>query len=220
MSQEQQYQQDQQAQLQQPQLQQQQSTLETIQPRSDSFQKQFQNETEEEKAERLAKQEETDLRSVYVGNVDYQSTPEQIEELFHKVGIVERVTILFDKFSGLPKGYAYVEFQTPENAKKAVEELHGESFRGRELRVSEKRTNLPGFRKRGNGFGRGSGRGFGRGGRGGRGRGGRGGRGSRGGRGGSWIGRNSTAVDDTTTGNEDGNVHVVEIGGAEIYEVN
>ncbi|KAL6449905.1 Pabp2 Polyadenylate-binding protein 2 [Candida maltosa Xu316] len=142
-------------------------------------------ETEEERKERLIKQEEIDSRSVYVGNVDYQSSPEQLEEFFHVVGIIERVTILFDRFTGLPKGYAYIEFEKAESVPKAIEDLHGKAFRGREIRVTAKRTNLPGFR-RGNGFrGRGRGGFRGRGGRGGfrggrgRGRGGRGGFSSR-----------------------------------------
>ncbi|EGW32809.1 uncharacterized protein SPAPADRAFT_60154 [Spathaspora passalidarum NRRL Y-27907] len=125
-------------------------------------------------AEKLAKQEEIDSRSIYVGNVDYQSTPEQLEQFFHVVGIIERVTILFDRFSGLPKGYAYIEFEKSVSVQQAIDELNGKEFRGRELRVTSKRTNLPGFRKRGGGRGRGrGGRGRGRGGRG-RGRGGRG----------------------------------------------
>lgn len=140
-------------------------------------------ETEEERAERLAKQEEIDQRSVYVGNVDYQSTPEQLESFFNSSGTIERITILFDKFSGLPKGYAYVEFDTKESVNTAIEELHGKEFRGRELRVTPKRTNLPGFKPRG-GFrgGRAGFRGGFRGGRGFRG-------GFRGGRGGGFRGR-------------------------------
>lgn len=135
-------------------------------------------ETEEERQERLVKQEEIDGRSVYVGNVDYQSTPEQLEEFFHGVGVIERVTILFDRFSGLPKGYAYIEFEQTESVQKAIDELHGKEFRGRELRVTAKRTNLPGFR-RGRGRGGFRARGRGRGGFRGRGR-GRGGFNSRG----------------------------------------
>ncbi|ODV82357.1 RNA-binding domain-containing protein, partial [Suhomyces tanzawaensis NRRL Y-17324] len=122
----------------------------------------------------LAAQREIDARSIYVGNVDYQSTPEQLEEFFHKAGVIERVTILFDRYTGLPKGYAYVEFEETASVERAIEELHGNEFRGRELRVSPKRTNLPGFRPRApRGRGGFRGRGRGRGGRG-RGRGGRG----------------------------------------------
>lgn len=128
-------------------------------------------ETEEQRIERLAKQEEADSRSVYVGNVDYKSTPEQLEEFFHTVGVIERVTILFDKYTGLPKGYAYIEFESTESVEKAISDLHGKTFRGREIRVTAKRTNLPGFKKRGGSRGRGSRGGFrgssrGRGGRG------------------------------------------------------
>lgn len=145
-------------------------------------------ETEEEKAERIAKQEEVDSRSIYVGNVDYQSTPEQLEELFREVGVIERVTILFDKYTGLPKGYAYIEFESVASVEKSIETLHGKTFRGREIRVTAKRTNLPGFKKRGSSRGRGGprpGRGF-RGGA--RGRGGYRGRGGARGRGGKGDG--------------------------------
>lgn len=123
-------------------------------------------ETEEERAERIAKQQEVDARSVYVGNVDYQTTPEQLESFFKVVGVIERITILFDRYSGLSKGYAYVEFESPESVEKAIADLHGQTFRGREIRVTAKRTNLPGFRKRGGLRGRGRGRGGFRGGRG------------------------------------------------------
>ncbi|CAK7895190.1 hypothetical protein CAAN1_05S02124 [[Candida] anglica] len=147
-------------------------------------------ESEEERAERLAKQEEIDSRSIYVGNVDYTSTPEQLESFFNKAGIIERITILFDKYSGAPKGYAYVEFDTKEGVSKAIVELHGKEFRGRELRVTPKRTNLPGFRVRGGTRGRGP-RGRARG----RGRGGRGGRGNRGWSSGNNGGDSNTNVD-------------------------
>lgn len=145
-------------------------------------------ETEEERAERLAKQQEVDSRSVYVGNVDFKTNPEQLENFFNSAGVIERITILFDKYTGLPKGYAYVEFENKEAAQKAIDELDGKEFRNRELRVTTKRTNLPRMsNSRGRG-GRGSFRGRGRGGRGsfrgrGRGRGGFRGRGRGGQRG-------------------------------------
>ncbi|CUM67744.1 uncharacterized protein PRCAT00005449001 [Priceomyces carsonii] len=113
----------------------------------------FTEENDAEREERLAKQKEIDARSIYVGNVDYQSTPEQLESFFNAVGVIERITILFDKYSGLPKGYAYVEFELPESVEKAITELHGNTFRGRDIRVTNKRTNLPDFSKRGRGRG-------------------------------------------------------------------
>ncbi|WFD40485.1 uncharacterized protein MJAP1_003471 [Malassezia japonica] len=111
--------------------------------------------TEEEKLE-------IDGRSVYVGNVDYGATPEEIQQHFQSCGTINRVTILCDKFTGHPKGFAYVEFADPsfvENASVLNESL----FRGRLLKVTPKRTNVPGLSARGRGRGRGS-RGRGRGG--------------------------------------------------------
>jgi RNA recognition motif-containing protein len=52
-----------------------------------------------------------DRNSIYVGQVDYSSTPEELLAHFESCGTVERVTIVCDKFTGKPKGYAYLEFQ-------------------------------------------------------------------------------------------------------------
>merc|ERR1719203_876207 len=63
--------------------------------------------------------DETDSRSVYVGNVDYSVTPEELQELFAPCGTVNRVTILCDKFKN-PKGYAHVEFAETDAVEPAV----------------------------------------------------------------------------------------------------
>ncbi|GJN88758.1 hypothetical protein Rhopal_001726-T1 [Rhodotorula paludigena] len=97
--------------------------------------------------------EAVDSRSIYVGNVDYGSTPEEIQQHFSSCGTINRVTILFDKFTG-PKGYAYVEFAEPSLVQNAML-LNESMFRGRQLKVSPKRTNVPGFNGRGRGRGRG-----------------------------------------------------------------
>ncbi|KAL7522800.1 hypothetical protein ACHAWX_007490 [Stephanocyclus meneghinianus] len=52
-----------------------------------------------------------DGHSIYVGQVDYSSTPEELLAHFESCGTVERVTIVCDKFTGKPKGFAYLEFQ-------------------------------------------------------------------------------------------------------------
>ncbi|KAF8204943.1 hypothetical protein BJ912DRAFT_939782, partial [Pholiota molesta] len=103
-------------------------------------------ETDEDKAN-------ADNRSVYVGNVDYGATPEEIQGHFQACGTINRVTILCDKFTGHPKGYAYVEFSEPEHIDAAVA-LDNSLFRGRLIKVTAKRTNVPGF-NRGGGRGRG-----------------------------------------------------------------
>ncbi|MCJ1435483.1 cytoplasmic RNA-binding protein [Xylographa pallens] len=134
--------------------------------------------------------EDIDARSIFVGNVDYGASPEEIQAHFQSCGSINRVTILLDKFTGHPKGYAYVEFTEPHLVAQALV-LNESMFRGRNLKVVPKRTNVPGLTRGGRG-GRGGPRG-GRGGfeRGGYGRGGydRGGYPPRGGYRGGYRGR-------------------------------
>lgn len=130
----------------------------------------------------LEEKQEIDTRSIYVGNVDYSTTADDLERHFHGCGSVNRVTILTDKYTGHPKGFAYVEFAEKDSVQIAVA-LDESSFKGRIIKVCPKRTNRPGisttnrappgrggfgFRGRG-GFGAVRGRGFGRGRGGGRG---------------------------------------------------
>ncbi|KAI8885407.1 RNA-binding domain-containing protein [Backusella circina FSU 941] len=102
--------------------------------------------------------ETVDARSVYVGNVDYGASPEELQAHFQSCGTINRVTILCDKFTGHPKGYAYVEFAEAAFVNAAVA-LNESLFRGRLLKVTPKRTNVPGFSARGRGRGRGGFRG-------------------------------------------------------------
>jgi len=85
-----------------------------------------------------------DSRSVYVGNVDYSATPDQLEEHFRGCGAIERVTILTDKFSGHPKGFAYVQFTEIDGMQNSLS-LTDSLFIGRQIKVSAKRTNRPGI---------------------------------------------------------------------------
>merc|ERR1711922_78534 len=109
---------------------------------------------------------EVDARSVYVGNVDYGSTAEELEQHFHGCGSINRVTILCNKFDGSPKGFAYVEFSDKDSVSTAMA-LDDSLFRGRQIKVMPKRTNKHGISST-NRFPRSRGRG----GRGGRSRGG------------------------------------------------
>ncbi|KAG0174831.1 cytoplasmic RNA-binding protein [Apophysomyces sp. BC1015] len=94
-----------------------------------------------------------DSRSIYIGNVDYGTTPEELQAHFQACGTINRVTILCDKFSGHPKGYAYIEFAEPAFVAAATT-LNESLFRGRTLKVGPKRTNVPGFaQQRGRGRG-------------------------------------------------------------------
>ena len=98
----------------------------------------------------------TDAKSIYVGQVDYSATPEELQEFFAECGTVNRVTILCDQWRQ-PKGYAYIEF-AEETAVEAAVALNEAEFKGRQLKVVAKRTNAPGMRG-GRGRGRGRGRG-------------------------------------------------------------
>ncbi|XP_004600861.1 embryonic polyadenylate-binding protein 2 [Sorex araneus] len=85
-----------------------------------------------------------DHRSVYVGNVDYGGSALELGAHFTHCGDIHRVTILCDKFSGHPKGYAYIEFAS-ESSVRAAQGLDCSIFRGRVLKVLPKRTNIPGI---------------------------------------------------------------------------
>ncbi|KAF9422429.1 cytoplasmic RNA-binding protein [Podila epigama] len=102
--------------------------------------------------------EAVDARSVYVGNVDWGSTPEEIQAHFQSCGTINRITILCDKWTGQPKGYAYVEFADSSSVVNAMV-LNESLFRARLIKVTPKRTNVPGMAARGRGRGRGAYRG-------------------------------------------------------------
>lgn len=87
---------------------------------------------------------DADQRSIYVGNVDYSSTAQELEAHFHGCGSINRVTILCDKFSGHPKGFAYVEFADKDAVHTAMA-LDDSLFKGRQIKVVNKRTNKPGI---------------------------------------------------------------------------
>jgi len=87
---------------------------------------------------------DTDNRSIYVGNVDYSTTQEELQEFFQSCGPVNRVTIMRDKWLGHPKGFAYVEFAEADAIVNAMI-LNETPLNGRPLKISPKRTNIPGF---------------------------------------------------------------------------
>eukprot|EP00593_Proboscia_inermis_P010753 CAMPEP_0171322262 /NCGR_PEP_ID=MMETSP0816-20121228/114849_1 /TAXON_ID=420281 /ORGANISM="Proboscia inermis, Strain CCAP1064/1" /LENGTH=242 /DNA_ID=CAMNT_0011820697 /DNA_START=774 /DNA_END=1503 /DNA_ORIENTATION=+ len=78
--------------------------------------------------------EKKDSQSIYVGQVEYSATPEELLAHFEACGVVERVTIVCDKMSGRPKGFAYLEFQTEEAVANAIK-LDGSTFKDRTLVV-------------------------------------------------------------------------------------
>src|SRR4029077_3906675 len=120
------------------------------------------------------------LKKLYVGNLPFQATEEQLTALFTQTGVTAaNVTLVRDRFSGQPRGFGFVEVNSDEEAGRAVESLNGHDFMGRNIVVNEARPPREG----GGGGGGRPGGGGGRGGSGGWGGGGRwGGRGWGGGR--------------------------------------
>lgn len=116
---------------------------------------------------------ENDSRSIYIGNVEYSATREEIAAHFSSCGAIQRVTILVDRFTGMPKSSAFIEFSNSFSVPNALV-LNNTWFKGRLINVTEKRTNIPGMNPAGFRGGRGGGGGGGgfRGGRGGQYRGG------------------------------------------------
>jgi RNA recognition motif-containing protein len=127
--------------------------------------------------------------NIYVGNLSYRVTEEELRQAFESFGKVDSASIIKDKYSGESKGFGFVEMPADNEARAAIEGMNGKELKGRTLNVNEARPRSENRRGgRGNFGGRGGGgrRGGGGGGRrgGGGGRGGGSGYGPGGGRGG------------------------------------
>ena len=110
---------------------------------------------------------------LYVGNLSFQTTSDELRDHFAQIGNVESASVVEDRMTGRSRGFGFVEMATPEEAAAAIEQLNGKEFNGRNLTVNEARPRTD--RGPGGGYGnRGGGGGYGRG-RGDRDRGGRGG---------------------------------------------
>jgi RNA recognition motif-containing protein len=103
---------------------------------------------------------------LYVGNLSFRTTSEELREAFSTVGTVESASVIEDRETGRSRGFGFVEMATPEEAAAAIEAFNGKDFGGRNLTVNEAKPRSD----RGGGGGRGGyggGRGGGRGGYGG-----------------------------------------------------
>jgi RNA recognition motif-containing protein len=83
-------------------------------------------------------------KRLYVGNIPYQTSEEQLRTLFEgQGGEVQEVKIVTDRDTGRPRGFAFVELATDAQAEAAVGKLNGTSFGGRPLTVSEAKAKTP-----------------------------------------------------------------------------
>ena len=112
---------------------------------------------------------------LYVGNLAFQTTSEELRQLFAQAGTVESASVVEDRMTGRSRGFAFVEMSTKEEASAAIDQFNGKEVGGRALKVNEAKPR----ENRNGGGGRG---GFG---------GNRGGYGNRGGGGGGGRGGNS-----------------------------
>jgi RNA recognition motif-containing protein len=104
-------------------------------------------------------------RRLYVGNLPYKATDEDLTSLFSTVGDVASARVMRDMATGRARGFGFVEMTTDEAAQKAIEKLHQHQMDGRAIVVNEAQPKPAGGRS----FGGGGGGGFNRGGGGGRG---------------------------------------------------
>jgi len=98
-------------------------------------------------------------RRLYVGNLPYSATEDQLTELFSRAGKVDSVRVMRDMATGRARGFAFVEMSSDEEAQKAISEFHEQQMDGRALVVNEARP-----KPTGGGFGGGGGMGRGGGG--------------------------------------------------------
>ena len=120
---------------------------------------------------RTSSESEAAMKNIYVGNLSFNATEDQVRGLFEAYGPVDRVSIVTDRDTGQSRGFAFVEMADDDAAQKAMEALNGTPMGGRNLTVNEARPKTDRPRHDGGGGG---------------GRGGRGGRGGGGGGGGGW----------------------------------
>ncbi len=124
------------------------------------------------------------MKKLYVGNLSFKATEEELQALFAEIGVQpDSLTLLRDRFTGQPRGFGFAEIRDDAEAEKVIGALNGKEFMGRALVVNEARPQREGGGAGGGRGGHGGG-GGGYGGGGGGGRGGHGGGGGGGGRGG------------------------------------
>jgi RNA recognition motif-containing protein len=89
------------------------------------------------------------MMNIFVGNLSFQTSQEQLHSLFAQYGNVERVNLVTDRDSGQPRGFAFVEMTERRDAENAIAQLNGSELNGRTMNVNEARPKPAG----GGGFG-------------------------------------------------------------------
>jgi RNA recognition motif-containing protein len=79
------------------------------------------------------------MTNIFVGNLSYQTTQDELQAAFAQFGTVERVNIVTDRDTGQPRGFAFVEMADKQGAEAAIAQLNGTEMNGRALNVNEAR---------------------------------------------------------------------------------
>jgi RNA recognition motif-containing protein len=93
------------------------------------------------------------MKNIFVGNVSFQTSEQQIRSLFETHGGVDRVNVVTDRDTGQARGFAFVEMNNTSEADQAIAALNGADVDGRTLNVNEARPKTSGGAGRGNGGG-------------------------------------------------------------------
>ena len=80
---------------------------------------------------------------LYVGNLSFNTTENELQELFSQAGPVQEVTLMQDKFTGKSRGFAFVTMGSEEDAQSAISKFNGQTIEGRPLTVNEARPREP-----------------------------------------------------------------------------
>ena len=76
---------------------------------------------------------------LYVGNLPFNTTENELQELFSQAGAVQEVTLMQDRFTGKSRGFAFITMGSEEDAQNAISKLNGQAMEGRPLTVNEAR---------------------------------------------------------------------------------
>ena len=98
-------------------------------------------------------------RKIFVGNLSFDTTSQDLEALFASVGTCDSASVIMDRNTGRSRGFAFVEMSSASEAQKAIGELNGRELQGRALKVSEANERPAGDSRGGRGGG-GRGRGW------------------------------------------------------------
>jgi len=79
------------------------------------------------------------LKNIFVGNLSFNTSEDELRQIFETYGQVERVSILTDRETGRSRGFGFVEMTNPEEGEKAITGLNGSQFGGRTINVNEAR---------------------------------------------------------------------------------